>query len=392
MYVPPLTLGVEEEYQIIDPETRKLTSFVQQMLEDGKIVLGDQVTGEFMQSQIEVGSHICRNVAEAREEVVRLRHSVHDLAKEHGRLIAAASTHPFSRWDEQRINEGDRYKDLETDMQYVGRRLLIFGMHVHIGFGKSPEALELLIDIQNQMRYFLPHILALSTSSPFWHGRDTGLKSYRSIVFENLPRSGITPTFDSYSEYEDMVHIFGKMGSLGKDSSGISNDSTKLWWDVRPQPRFGTMEIRVSDICTKVDEAVALVALIQALAAKLVKLRQNNMSWRIYPTALVRENKWRAVRYGINGKLLDLGKTEEVPFRFLVKELLEFVDDVLDDLGSRKDVEYIKTIVEEGTSADRQVAMYRKAIKEGQTHEDAMRLVVDQLIEETHEGWKVKKP
>lgn len=384
MYTPPLTLGIEEEYQIIDPETRRLTSYVQQMLEEGAIILGDQVKPEFMQSQIEVGSHICRNVAEARKEIVRLRRSVHDLATEHGLQIAAASTHPFSRWDEQRINEGKRYKDLESDMQYVGRRLLIFGMHVHVGFGQTPEALEMLIDIQNQFRYFLPHILALSTSSPFWHGRDTGLKSYRSIIFENMPRTGITPTFDSFSEYEEMVRVFARVGSLGKDSP----DGTKIWWDARPQPRFGTMEVRVSDICTRVDEAVALTALIQAIVAKLVKLRQQNMSWRIYRSVLVSENKWRAVRYGIDGKLIDLGKTEEVPFRFLAEELLDFVDDVLDELGSRKEVEYIHTILENGTSADRQIKTYRRALKDGQTHEEALKRVVDQLVEETHADYR----
>jgi glutamate---cysteine ligase / carboxylate-amine ligase len=391
MFHPPLTLGVEEEYQIIDPETRGLTSFVQQMLDDGKVVLGDQVTGEFMQSQIEVGSHICRNVKEARKELIRLRRTVYDVAQKNGRLIAAASTHPFSRWDEQRINVGERYKDLETDMQYVGRRLLIFGMHIHIGFGKSREALELMIDIQNQMRYFLPHILALSTSSPFWHGQDTGLKSYRSIIFENLPRSGITPTFDSYNEYEDMVRVFAKLGALGKHSNESNPDSTKLWWDVRPQPRFGTMEIRVSDICTKLDEAVALIALAQAIVAKLVKLRNENMNWRIYRTALVSENKWRAVRYGIDGKLLDLGKTEEVPFRFLAEELLEFVDDVLDELGTRDEVSYINTILDEGTSADRQIKTYRDALKNGSSHEEALAMVVDQIVDETHEGWRQKK-
>ena len=387
MYVAPLTIGIEEEYQIIDPKTRKLTSYVQKMLEEGRVVLGDQVKPEFMASQIEVGSNICRNVQEAKQELIRLRHSVYDLAAANDCVIAAASTHPFSRWEEQKINEGKRYEDLENHMQDVGRRLLIFGMHVHLGFGKTPEAYSLMIDIMNQMRYFLPHILALSTSSPFWHGRETGLKSYRSIVFENLPRTGIPPTFNSYDEYLNTVNLFGKVGSLGEHDPD-NPDATKIWWDARPHNNFGTLEIRVSDICTKVDEAIAIAALIQAVAAKLIKLKNQNQRWRIYRTALINENKWRAVRYGIDGKLIDFGKVEEVPMRFLIPELLELLDDVVDELGSRKEIEYIHTILKEGTSADRQVKTYRKLLREGAEHRDALAAVVDQVIEETHEGWK----
>jgi len=390
MYTAPLTLGIEEEYQIIDPETRGLTSFVQQLLEEGRVVLGDQLKPEFMDSQIEVGSHICRNAKEARKEIVRLRHSVYDLAQEHGRTIAAASTHPFSTWKEQKINEGQRYKDLETSMQEVGRRLLIFGMHVHIGFGDDEASRELMIDIQNQMRYFLPHILALSTSSPFWHGRDTGLKSYRSVIFENLPRTGLPPIFNSFEEYADMVRMMAKVGSLGEESKGSTNlDATKIWWDARPHTKFGTLEIRVADLPTRVDEVVCIAALIQAIAAKLIKLRNENLSWRIYRNELLAENKWRAVRYGMDGKLIDFGKMDEVPMRFLAEELIGFVDDVVDGLGSRKEVEYIHEIVKNGTSAERQVKAYRKAVKNGATHEEALVAVMDRIIEETHEGWRV---
>ena len=341
-----------------------------------------------MQSQIEVGSHICRNIDEARNEIMRLRRTVSEVAQQQGMVIAAASTHPFSRWSEQNISEGQRYKDLENDMQDVGRRLLIFGMHIHLGFGTTPEALELLIDIENQLRYFLPHILALSTSSPFWHGRETGLKSYRSIIFQSLPRTGIPPTFSSFKEYESFVHVFAKVGSLGPGKDPKSADFTKIWWDARPQPGLGTLELRISDICTTVDEAICIAAVVQSLTAKLVKLRQQNQSWRIYRSKMIEENKWRAVRYGIDGKLIDFGISEEVPMRFLARELIEIVDDVVDELGTRKDVAYIEHILEHGTSADRQIATYRRALTSGATNEEALIQVVDQIIHETGLGWK----
>lgn len=390
MFNPPLTLGIEEEYQIIDPETRALTSYVQQLMNKGRVILGNQVKPEFMQSQIEVGSHVCRNIKEIRQEIIRLRRTVTEVASENGRVIAAASTHPFSRWEEQEISQGERYAAHAENMQEVGRRLLIFGMHVHIGFGTEPEALELLVEIQNQLRYFLPHILALTTSSPFWHGRDTGLKSYRSIVFESLPRTGITPRFRSFSEYKHFVDVMGKVGALGKGGDKGSPDHTKIWWDARPQENFGTLEVRVSDICTSIDDAICIVALIQALVGKLIRLRNMNLSWREYSTALIAENKWRAVRYGISDKLIDFGKEEEVPFHFLATELIEFVDDVLDELGTRKEVEYIQTILKKGTSADRQLTAYRKAIDSGATVKEALISVVDQLIRETQEGWAIE--
>ena len=390
MVTAPLTLGIEEEYQIIDPETRKLSAYVQQMMNEGSTILGEQVKPEFMQSQIEVGSNICRNVKEARQELVRLRREIAKVADHHGRVIAAASTHPFSRWDEQLINEGARYKDIEDNMQYVGRRMLIFGMHVHVGFGTEPAAFELMIDIQNQLRYFLPHILALTTSSPFWHGRDTGLKSYRSIVFENLPRTGIPPVFDSWHDYQHFVGIFGKVGALGDERPGGKADYTKLWWDTRPQEDFGTLEVRVCDICTTIDEAICIAGLIQAIVAKLIRLRNQNQSWRIYRSELIAENKWRAVRWGLDGKLVDYGKEEAVPARFLAKELLGFVDDVLDDLDSRKEVEYLDTILEKGTSSDRQLDAYREALRDGATHEEAMAKVVDYLVAETVAGCGVE--
>lgn len=389
MQTAPLTLGIEEEYQIVDPETRSLSAYVQQIMNaDGRVVLGDQLKQEFMQSQVEVGSHICRNVKEARQELIRLRREVSKLARQHNRRIVAASTHPFSKWEEQKISEGARYKDLETTMQEVGRRLLIFGMHIHVGFGKEERSLELMIDVQNQLRYFLPHLLTLTTSSPFWHGRDTGLKSYRSIVFENLPRTGIPPVFNSYQDYMQFVETLGRVGTLGKRESGKA-DYTKLWWDARPQEEFGTLEIRVPDVCTTVDEAVCVAALTQAIIAKLIKLRNQNQSWRIYRSEFISENKWRAVRYGLDGKLVDYGKQEAVPAHFLARELVDFVDDVVDELGSREEVEYIYEILENGTSADRQLNVYRDALSEDATKDEALKAVVDNLIEETMKDIKL---
>ncbi len=376
---PPLTLGIEEEYMIIDPTTRALTSYVQEMLNKGRVILGDQIKAEFLQSQIEVGSRICTNIQEAREDLIRLRQTVSEVAKEGGRCIAAAATHPFSTWREQSITEGERYEDLRMDMQEVARRLLIFGMHVHIGFGEGELSRSLIIDIMNQLRYFLPHILAISTSSPFWHGRETGLKSYRSVIFESLPRTGIPPTFGSYEEYDRYVTLLGKVGSLGK----AGKDASKIWWDARPNPRVGTLEIRVPDICTTIDEAMCVAAIIQSLVAKLLKLRASNLSWRLYRSEMIQENKWRAARYGIDGSLIDYGIEEAVPLPTLWAELLDLLDDVLDELGTRKDVEYIHTILDKGTSADRQLATYRKAITEGCTDEQAFIKVMDQLIAET---------
>ncbi len=303
MALPEFTIGVEEEYQIIDPDSRELTSYIQEFLEQGRMVLQEQIKPEFIQSQVEVGSHICRNLKEVRQEIIRLRRSICDLAESHGLRIAAASTHPFADWTRQRITEGERYSKLQSDMAEVARRLLIFGMHVHIGI----EDRELMIDVMNQARYFLPHLLALSTSSPFWQGRDTGLKSYRSVLFESLPRTGIPPGFSSAAEFEGVVDLLVRTGCI--------EDATRIWWDIRPHPRFPTLEFRVTDICTKVDEAVCVAALILAIVAKLVKLRLANQSWRTYRHHLITENKWRAVRYGLDGKLIDFGKRAEVPMR-----------------------------------------------------------------------------
>ena len=378
---PPLTLGVEEEYQIIDPVSRNLHSYITELMsQDQSRPTSLNIKPEFMQSQVEVGSHVCRNVKEVRTEVVRLRRAVSDMAAENGLAIAAASTHPFARWEEQSITEGARYKELLDDMQGVARRLLIFGMHVHVGFGSAPESKDLMIEIMNQARYFIPHLLALSTSSPFWHGRSTGLKSYRSVVFEQLPRTGIPHSFTSWAEYKNYEQTLGKVGAFGK-----SDTRAKIWWDIRPHPIFDTLEFRITDICTTVDECVCIAALFQAICAKLLKLRRQNMAWRHYRHMHITENKWRAVRYGINGELIDFGIEEAIPFHFLMEELLELLDDVVDDLGSRKDVEFVRTILKEGTSADRQLAVYRQHGGDDNNVE-ALKAVVDNLILETKKG------
>ena len=378
---PPLTLGVEEEYQIIDPETRNLHSYITELLsQDEQAPTSLNLRPELMQSQVEVGSYVCRNVKEVRQEVIRLRRAVCDMADKNDLLIAAASTHPFAKWEEQTITEGVRYKELLDDMQRVARGLLIFGMHVHVGFGSDQDSKNLMIEIMNQTRYFIPHLLALSTSSPFWHGYNTGLKSYRSVVFEMLPRTGIPHSFTSWAEYKAYERTLDKVGSFGKQ-----DPVAKIWWDIRPHPLFDTLEFRITDICTKINETVCVAALFQAICAKLLKLRRNNLSWRQYRHMHITENKWRAVRYGIGGEMIDFGIEESVPFHFLMEELLEFLDDVLDELGSRKEVEYVRTILREGTSADRQITVYN-AHGGNDNREEALKAVVDNLVAETQEG------
>jgi carboxylate-amine ligase len=366
MTLPPLTIGIEEEYQIIDPETRELRSYIQEFLEQGRLVLQDQIKPEFLQSQVEVGTSICHSMEEARAEIVKLRRHITQIAERNGLRVAAASTHPFSKWSTQQVTAGERYTQLQANMAELARRMLIFGLHVHVGI----EDKELMIDVMNQSRYFLPHVLALSTSSPFWHGRETGLKSYRSIVFQSLPRSGLPPSFNSWSEFQGFVETLIKTNCI--------DEPRKIWWDVRPHPKFPTLEFRVADICTTVDEVLCIAALYQAIVARLIMLRQSNMSWRRYRHHLVTENKWRAVRYGIEGKLIDFGRREEVPVPQLIKELLEFVDPVVDELGVRREVEFVHTILERGSSADRQLKVFRAT--------GSLEAVVDHLVEETRAG------
>lgn len=362
----PFTVGIEEEYQIVDCDTRELDSYVTKMLEDGKTILREQVKPEMMQSVVEVGTNVCRTVDEAHADLLRLRSTIAALAARQCKKIVAAGTHPFSCWSDQEIYPHERYYGIMDEMQDAARQLLIFGMHVHVGM---PD-LELGIQIQNVMRYFLPHLLALSTSSPFWEGRNTGFKSYRSIVFSNFPRTGIPGYYNSLHEFKSYTDLLIKTRSIDNEK--------KIWWDIRPHPTFGTIEVRVCDIATKLDEAICIAALVQAIAVKIVKLFKQNMTFRVYNRALINENKWRAVRYGIHGEMIDFGKQESIEARDLLPELLEFVDDVVDDLGSRKAVEYVHTILKEGTSADRQLAVFERT--------GDLKAVVDHLADETLEG------
>jgi len=361
------TLGIEEEFQIVDPKTRELKSHVSEILEEGRLLLGEKVKPEMIQSTIEVGTGVCRNIKEAREDITKLRCIVSALARKKGLEIVAASTHPFSKWSEQKIYEHDRYKLLVDEMQMVARSLLIFGLHVHVGV----EDRERQIHIMNAARYFLPHLLALSTSSPFWLGFNTGLKSYRCEVFKKFPRTDIPDHFDSYQSFQRYVDLLIKMNCI--------DNGKKIWWDIRPHPVFPTLEFRICDIPTRVDDTIAIAALTQAIVAKLNKLIDQNLGFRLYRRMLIQENKWRAVRYGLDGKLLDLGKQKEVPVKDLIRELIDFVDDVVDDLGSREEINHIYKILERGTSADEQLRVYEET-------KGDFNAVVDMLIKNTMEN------
>jgi glutamate---cysteine ligase / carboxylate-amine ligase len=364
---PAFTLGVEEEFQIIDPETRELRSHVQEMLEEGKLLLKERVKPEMHQSVIEVGTGICANVAEVRRDVTELRSEIIALAKRQGMGVASAGTHPFSRWEDQAIYPDPRYASIVEELQLVARSNLIFGLHVHVGIADRAIAFQIL----NEARYFLPHLLALSSNSPFWLGRNTGLKSYRTKVFERFPRTGIPPVFPTPAEFDEFVRILVATNSI--------DNGKKIWWDLRPHPFFETIEFRVCDVPMRLDETVAIAALVQAICVKLFELRQKNLGFRSYSNALILENKWRAARWGIDGKLIDFGKESEVPFRLLMEELFEFVDDVVDGLGSRSEVESLRWILENGSGADRQLRAFHECGGD-------LRKVVDYICAETSHG------
>ena len=359
------TIGVEEEFQIVDPETWELRSHVTELLAS-TTSLGDQIKRELHQSIVEVGTKICADVSALETEVCHIRRELSQSAERVGLRIAAAGTHPFSKWKDQIISPGERYENIVEELQQLARSLLIFGLHIHVAVPDKASTIELL----NEARYFLPHLLALSTSSPFWQGRDTGLKSYRTTVFRRFPRSGIPDEFGSWSEYEEYIDTLVELHCI--------DDGKKVWWDLRPHPLFGTLEFRVCDVPTSPRVTVALAALAQALVVKLYRLRRSNLGFRKYARALVEENKWRAARYGLDGQLIDFGQRREVPMRALTLELLEFVDDVVDDLGSRKALDYVHTILAEGTSADRQLKVYRET--------GDLRAVVRWLVAETRAG------
>ncbi len=363
---PSFTLGIEEEFQVVDPETRRLKSHIQELFAEGEKRLKDEIKREMHDPVIEVGTPICRNVEEARREVTRLRREIVRLTRENGLRIAAAGSHPISHWADIAMTSAPRYDQLVYELQMLARANLIFGLHVHVAI----EDNETRIQIMNAARYFLPHIFALSVNSPFWCGKNTGWKSYRAKVFDRFPRTGIPDFFDGAKDFDEFVQTLVATNCI--------DNGKKIWWDVRPHPFFPTLEYRICDVAMTIDECICLAALFQAVTVKLWRIHSKNMSWRIYRRALINENKSRAARFGTEGKLIDFGRRAEFPYPVLLYELLEFVDDVVDDLGSRKEVEYSRQILKNGTGADRQLAVYQ------QRHE--LRDVVDYIVSETERG------
>jgi carboxylate-amine ligase len=366
---PSLTLGIEEEYQIVDPETRELRAHITNLIDGDRMILVErEVKPELHQSMVELGTPVCHTVEQAKEELIKQRKFICDLAEQSGVTIVAASTHPFSKWSQQPVTPFPRYLGVLEEMQMLAQRLLIFGMHVHVGV----EDRSLAIDTMNVVRYMLPHILALSTSSPFWMGRQTGLKSYRANIFGDFPRSGIQDIYRTPADYDALINSLVNTGCIP--------DASKIWWDVRPHHQYPTLEFRICDVCTRVDEAIAIAALFQAIVLWLWKLRRKNVSFRVYRRELIQENKWRAMRYGLDGKMIDFGKSAEVPTRQLVRELVELVAEEIDELGTAAYIKPIEDMLYNGTSADRQLRVY-------DAMDNDLKAVVDHLIAETREGW-----
>jgi len=376
MKEPSFTIGIEEEYLLVDRESRDLvTTMPKAMLEQcGARADGQQVKPEFLRSQIEIGTRVCSNVAEVRESLRCLRRAVIEVADSHGLAPLAVSTHPFAKWTAQKHTERSRYHALSEEMQAAANRLLICGMHVHVGI----EDEELRIDLMNQASYFLPHLLALSCSSPFWEGIDTGLKSYRLTIFDALPRTGIPERFVSYAEYQRLVKIMV--------DAGVIEDATKIWWDIRPSAKYPTLETRIMDVCTDMEDAVCLAALIVCVLRMLFRLRQNNGRWRIYSPLLISENRWRAMRYSFDRGLLDLGRGKVMPVPQLVEELLDLVRPDAEALCCVAEVEHMRAILARGTSAHRQLAARAAALERGMSERQAYAAVVDHLIAETAKG------
>jgi carboxylate-amine ligase len=372
---PAFTLGVEEEYLLVDPETRDLASrppkaFMQRCEE----ALGPHVTHEFLQSQVEIGTSVCQSVGEVRDELVRLRRTISDVAREFGLRMIAASTHPWAVWHKQVPVEMERYRILTEAHQSLARRMVICGTHVHAGIADP----ELRIELMNQITYFLPHLLALSTSSPFWEGFDTGLKAFRPTIFGNLPRSGLPEHFESFSDWNDMLELLAE--------TELCDDPTKIWWDIRPSAKHPTLEMRICDMCTRVEDTIAIAAMYQSILAFLYHIRASNQSWRRYRRIFLAENKWRAQRFGIDGSLADLGRRTLVPVAELVEELTGLLREHARELGCLQQLEHARAIVMNGTSADHQLRVYKAALEEGAEDHEAQTRVVDWLIEASLEG------
>ena len=372
---PSFTVGIEEEYLLVDPQTRDLIGEAPPtMLPDCEKLLEGQVAPEFLQSQIEVGTRVSKTLKGARDDLVHLRKTVAQVAREHGLALIAASTHPFATWDTQRRTDKERYEILARDLQAVVRRLMISGMHIHVGIDDD----DLRIDLMGQVSYVLPHFLALSTSSPFWQGEDTGLKSYRIAVWDELPRTGLPERFESFTEFQRHVNVLVK--------AGLIEDGTKLWWDIRPSARFPTLEMRISDICTRLEDGICIAALYLCWLRMLYRLRVSNQRWRSYAPLLINENRWRAQRYGFEEGMVDFGRGEIVPYADLVEEILELVRDDAQYFDCVAEVEHARDILRRGTSAHWQIQAYSDSKEAGASHEDALKAVVDLLIDETMHG------
>ena len=369
---PQFTIGIEEEYLLVDKATRSLVvNPPKSLLKECKELLGNQVTNELLLSQIEIGTKVCHNVQEAHEDLSKLRKNIVEVTARHGLAPIACSTHPFSSWSEQEQTPKDRYELLTKEMQAVARRMLICGMHVHVGINDD----ELRIDLMSQLSYFLPHLLSLSCSSPFWNGEDTGLKSYRLTIFDNLPRTGIPTEFQSFSDYKRHIEIL--------TNAGVMEDSTKIWWDIRPSAKYPTLETRIMDVCTRIDDAISLAALVVSTLRALYRLRMKNQRWRDYSSMLIRENRWRAMRYSFDEGLIDFGKGSIVPFEELLDEFIEISIEDAKTLGCDKEVMATKNILKRGTSAHRQLKTYELSIAAGKNKDEALNDVVDMLINET---------
>lgn len=372
---PSFTIGIEEEYWLVNLADGSLvTEAPEGMMDQLTERFGDQVTKEFLRSQLEIGTKICSSSSEARDELLRLRGGLAETVAPYGLTIMAASTHPFANWDEQVPSEGDHYNSLVDDFQTIIKRLLICGMHVHVGIEDPDMRIELL----NQTTYFLPHLLALSSSSPFWRGKNMGLQSFRLTMFDTLPRSGLPEQFDSYGEYDRLIRVLVKSGAIDKPA--------KIWWDLRPSVKWPTLEMRITDICTRVEDAVCIASLTRCIMRALYRLRCRNQKWRSYANILINENRWRAQRYGTEAGLIDIGQGEIRPFKDLLEELLEFIREDAAYFDCQDEVAHALTIVDRGTSAQMQVDLYEKALAEGKTEGQALRGVSKELIRQTLEN------
>ncbi len=368
---PSFTFGIEEEYHLVDIASRNLAPAPPELMSACEAALGSQFSPEFLRSQIEVGTRPVTRIGDARDDLVRLRTTISRLAADHGLAPIAAATHPFGSAASVSPTDKTRYQSLANDLAGVARRLAICGMHVHVGI----EDPELRIDLMNQMRYFLPHLLVLSTSSPFWEGENTGLKSYRLAMMRELPRTGLPGRLSSWDEYQGIVDVL--------TGENVIEDASKIWWDIRPSSRYPTLEMRVTDVCTRPADALAVAALYVCTCRMLWRQRRQNLSWRTYPVFLLEENRWRAQRYGASGKLFDFGKGKLVPFATLLDELLALVAEDADALGCTAEIEHTRAIVAAGTSADRQLATFSSAIAAGKAASAGLVDVVDELIAET---------